>query len=97
VSPPLSIGQERLWFLQRFSPDDISYNVYYVVRLRGPLEVDALHAAVDAVVARHVGLAHGVGQLSLIVDTAWLSRDRATSMLLGIEALLVHSVSEEQA
>ncbi len=53
VNPPLSIGQERLWFLHRFNPDDISYNVFYVVRLRGHLEVSALKAAVDALVARH--------------------------------------------
>jgi hypothetical protein len=42
-----------------------------------------------------VGVSHGVGQLSLIVDTAYLSRDTATSMLLGIEALLVRSLTED--
>jgi len=42
-----------------------------------------------------VGTANGVGKLSLIVDTAYLSRDTATSMLLGAEALLVRSVSED--
>ena len=42
-----------------------------------------------------VGTAPGTGQLSLIIDTAYLSRDTATSMLLGIEALLVRSVTED--
>jgi hypothetical protein len=42
-----------------------------------------------------VGTAPDTGQLSLIVDTAYLSRDMATSMLLAIEALLVRSVTED--
>ncbi len=41
-----------------------------------------------------VGTAAGAGLLSLIVDTAYLPRDVATSMLLGIEALLVRSLGE---
>jgi hypothetical protein len=40
-----------------------------------------------------VGTAPGTGQLSLIIDTAYLSRDMAASMLLGIEALLVRGVA----
>jgi hypothetical protein len=44
-----------------------------------------------------VGTAHGVGKLSLIVDTAYLSRDTATSMLLGAEALLVTASRERSA
>jgi hypothetical protein len=42
-----------------------------------------------------VGTAAGAGQLSLIVDTAYLPRDIATSMLLGVEALLVRSLTED--
>jgi Condensation domain len=42
-----------------------------------------------------VGTAPGTGQLSLIIDTAYLSREMASSMLLGIEALLVRSLTED--
>ncbi|MFC6081925.1 amino acid adenylation domain-containing protein [Sphaerisporangium aureirubrum] len=56
VAPPLSFAQERLWFLQRFDPDDASYNMYLVLRLRGPLDIRALGDALDAVVARHESL-----------------------------------------
>ena len=42
-----------------------------------------------------VGTAAGAGQLSLIVDTAYLPRDVATSMLLGVEALLVRGLTED--
>ncbi|MFI7454092.1 amino acid adenylation domain-containing protein [Nonomuraea sp. NPDC049714] len=56
VSPPLSFGQERLWFLQRFDPRDASYNMCLVLRLRGALDVGALDAALEALVARHESL-----------------------------------------
>jgi condensation domain-containing protein len=42
-----------------------------------------------------VGTTAGASELSLIVDTAYLTRDIATSMLLGIEALIVRSLTED--
>ena len=56
MNPPLSAGQERLWFLQEFYPDDAGYNMFYVLRLRGALDAGALGAALDGVVARHESL-----------------------------------------
>ncbi len=56
VNPPLSLGQERLWFVQRLHPEDSSFNNYIVIRLLGHLEVDAFMAAVDDLVARHESL-----------------------------------------
>ncbi|MGI5157095.1 condensation domain-containing protein [Microbispora sp. CA-102843] len=50
---PLSPGQERLWFLSRFDPGDTSYNTPWCMRLRGPLDVDALTAAFTRIVERH--------------------------------------------
>ncbi|MFI6885461.1 amino acid adenylation domain-containing protein [Streptosporangium canum] len=54
--PPLSFGQERLWFLNRLDPDDASYNMCLVRRLRGPLDPDALGRALNGTVARHESL-----------------------------------------
>jgi amino acid adenylation domain-containing protein len=56
VNPPLSFGQERLWFVQRLHPDDASLSNYIVLRLRGRLDVAALQAAIDDLVARHESL-----------------------------------------
>ncbi|WP_328855760.1 amino acid adenylation domain-containing protein [Microbispora hainanensis] len=53
---PLSPGQERLWFLHRLDPDDASYAMWIVRRLRGPLDVAALERALAALVARHESL-----------------------------------------
>ena len=48
-----STGQERLWFLQRFNPDDSAYHITWPVRLRGPIDEAGLAAAFTAIAARH--------------------------------------------
>ncbi|GAA0400178.1 hypothetical protein Acor_22740 [Acrocarpospora corrugata] len=50
---PLSLGQERLWFLHELNPDDASYNICVTERLRGPLDPDTLESALRQVVRRH--------------------------------------------
>ncbi len=53
VALPVSFGQERLWFLDRFSPGSAVYNLPTFYRLRGDLDVPRLAAALAALVARH--------------------------------------------
>ncbi|WP_253261117.1 condensation domain-containing protein, partial [Rhodococcus ruber] len=48
---PLSRAQHRLWGLSRLDPD--AYRLRADVHLTGPLDVPALEAALDDVVARH--------------------------------------------
>ncbi|MEV4512406.1 amino acid adenylation domain-containing protein [Dactylosporangium sp. NPDC049525] len=55
-APPLSDAQRRLWFLQRLDPDDASYNMFLVLRLRGSLDGGALRRSLDALAARHLAL-----------------------------------------
>ncbi len=50
---PLSHAQERLWFLQRYDPEDASYNLPRLLRLHGPLDPARLVAAVRKLVDRH--------------------------------------------
>ncbi|PZG17039.1 non-ribosomal peptide synthetase [Micromonospora craterilacus] len=54
--PRLSFGQERIWFTEQLTPGTAAYVVYATVRLRGPLDVDLLRAAVDATADRHDSL-----------------------------------------
>ncbi|HEU4538929.1 MAG TPA: amino acid adenylation domain-containing protein, partial [Polyangiaceae bacterium] len=51
-----SFAQERLWFLDRLHPGGSAYNVPSALRLRGPLDVEALRGALRALVERHEGL-----------------------------------------
>lgn len=46
-------SQLRLWFLQRFDPDDGAFNLRGVRRLTGELDVDRMRWALTQVVARH--------------------------------------------
>src|SRR5437016_8106122 len=49
---PLSIAQERLWFLSELDPDSALYNESTAVRLRGSLDIQALKGALAAIVER---------------------------------------------
>ncbi|MDV6293932.1 non-ribosomal peptide synthase/polyketide synthase [Rhodococcus aetherivorans] len=50
---PLSLAQSRMWFLNRFDSSSTAYNIPMALEMTGPLDVDALRAAVGDVVARH--------------------------------------------
>jgi amino acid adenylation domain-containing protein len=50
---PASFAQRRLWFVDRLEPGSPAYNVPVAWRLSGALRVDALEAALTALVERH--------------------------------------------
>ncbi|WP_329110290.1 amino acid adenylation domain-containing protein [Micromonospora sp. NBC_01699] len=52
VAPPISFGQERLWFVEQLDPGTDAYVMRGGVRLRGRLHLDALRNALDDVVER---------------------------------------------
>ncbi len=53
---PLSYAQSRLWFLSRFEGGAATYNMPTAFRISSKLDVDALDAAFDDVIARHESL-----------------------------------------
>ncbi|OAK54188.1 amino acid adenylation domain-containing protein [Rhodococcoides kyotonense] len=53
---PLSLAQQRMWFINRFDPSSPAYNVPLVVRLTGELDPAALTAAVSDLLDRHESL-----------------------------------------
>ncbi|HEX2081382.1 MAG TPA: condensation domain-containing protein [Longimicrobium sp.] len=53
---PLSLAQERLWFVDRVEPGSATYHTPLFVHLEGELDPDALRRALDEMVRRHESL-----------------------------------------
>jgi amino acid adenylation domain-containing protein len=53
---PLSYGQEQLWFIDRLAPGQPTYNLPYLLRLSGALDVAALGRAMGELIGRHEAL-----------------------------------------
>jgi amino acid adenylation domain-containing protein len=53
---PASFAQRRLWLLDQLEPGSVTYHIPWLLHLDGPLEVDALRRALDAILARHEAL-----------------------------------------
>lgn len=53
---PLSFAQQRLWLVHQLNPESGQYNMPMAIHLRGDLDINALHRALDRIVARHAVL-----------------------------------------
>ncbi len=56
TTAPLSLVQQRLWFLDRLQPGNSAYHLAWAFELRGELDQPALQAALDELAARHGSL-----------------------------------------
>lgn len=56
ATPPLSLAQERMWFLHQLEPQSAAYHVHAALRLQGVLNKEALQLAFDEVTRRHGAL-----------------------------------------
>lgn len=50
---PLSFAQRRLWFIHQLTSGSSAYNGTLSIRLRGPLNIDALRRSLNEVIRRH--------------------------------------------
>ncbi len=53
---PLSLAQQRMWFLNRFDTESTAYNIPLALRMSGNLDVAALDLALADVTERHESL-----------------------------------------
>ena len=74
---PLSLAQQRLWFLDQLVPDSPLYNLAAAVRLQGPLDVAALERSLGEIVRRHEAL-----------RTTFLTVDGRPRQVISAEPLL---------
>ncbi|MFL5357702.1 non-ribosomal peptide synthetase [Archangium sp.] len=54
--PPLSLAQQRLWFLMQLEASDTSYNVPAVYRIKGALDARVLNKVFTEIIRRHEAL-----------------------------------------
>ena len=83
---PLSMAQQRMWFLNRFDPDSAVHNIPVAVRLTGALDIDALAEAITDLIERHETLRtrypdHADGPYQEIVPTAEIPLDLAPEVV----------------
>ncbi|WP_020523993.1 non-ribosomal peptide synthetase/MFS transporter [Catelliglobosispora koreensis] len=53
AAPVLSYGQERLWFMDQFAPDNAAYIIAAGLRIRQSVDPQALQVALNALADRH--------------------------------------------
>ncbi|MEV5731588.1 amino acid adenylation domain-containing protein, partial [Streptomyces pharetrae] len=92
---PLSLAQQRLWFLHQFEGPSATYNVPVALRLSGALDVEALRRALADVVARHESLRtvfaeDAEGAYQVVLDAA-----RATESELQVVTVDTDGLDEE--
>lgn len=87
---PISYAQQRLWFLDRMEPGNSHYNIAFPIRLTGPLSVETMVRALDALPQRHealrtrirevdgnpyADLMESLGSITRVVDLSHLAAD----------------------
>ncbi|CAI2797439.1 non-ribosomal peptide synthetase [Pseudomonas fluorescens group sp.] len=57
---PLSFSQQRLWFIEQLTPGTTLFNIPFALHLKGELNVPALNASLNDLLARHEILRTGI-------------------------------------
>ena len=66
---PLSLAQQRLWFLNQLDPDSSVYNIGAALRMKGHIHVPALERTLQEIVQRHEDLRTNFVQINGMPQT----------------------------
>src|SRR5438105_3150169 len=92
---PLSLAQERLWFLEQLDPATSTYNIPTSIPLPGTLKQAALERALDEIVLRHEVLRTTFSRLGhQPVQLIW-PRGRVTLQVRDLRSLLPSRRAQE--
>ncbi|MEM7051544.1 MAG: amino acid adenylation domain-containing protein [Acidobacteriota bacterium] len=100
----MTSAQERLWFLERFTPGTPLFNITRAFELRGALDADRLEQALDRLIARHEALRTGFrtvdGQpLPFVVPSASFALERRdlTELASAARSVALEEIEAELA
>ncbi|MFE1593318.1 amino acid adenylation domain-containing protein [Nocardia sp. NPDC058705] len=84
---PLSLAQQRMWFLSQFDAASAANNIPFALRLTGPLDVAALRAAFADLIERHESLrtVYPVFDAGTVVDAAHPADGSGYQLILPTE------------
>ncbi|MGL4884266.1 MAG: condensation domain-containing protein, partial [Waterburya sp.] len=90
---PLSLAQQRLWFLYQMEPQSSAYNIPLALELKGKVDVSVLQQAITEIVRRHQALRTN---FVVVEDTPIQVINAAVTMTLPIIDLQPLSETERE-
>jgi amino acid adenylation domain-containing protein len=90
---PLSLAQQRLWFLYQMEPQSSAYNIPLALELKGKVDVSVLQQAITEIVRRHQALRTN---FLVVEDTPIQVINAAVTMTLPIIELQALSEIERE-
>ncbi len=88
---PLSLDQERLWFINQYAPDNAAYNIHTATRLLGSLDIAVLEKSLHEVMQRH-----DVLRTSFIAEKGQPKQVIAPTLYLPISVFDLQHLSQDE-
>jgi amino acid adenylation domain-containing protein/non-ribosomal peptide synthase protein (TIGR01720 family) len=88
---PLSLAQERLWFLHQIDPENPAYNIAIAWELQGNLNISILLKSLQAIIQRHETL-----RTAFVSDSGKAYQEIISVIHLSLPVIDLQSLSKKQ-